>query len=304
MTEKANPSVNRPIDAFETAGAIAYGGSQCGFVVPADDATPMSIQDSSIDDAALAEFDADASPSTLDVTIAPGEAIVFGSWVVKDTETTVTLEPNIEDQIIYVGWNKNGTDDVIIGTEDTFASASGDADAKIELWSLDTDGTGVENIVDNRTVGYSQGQETFIDDVTLQANLFGGDGETIWDDVNGYIPAARIEQGAGSGLDADTVDGFNVADVTLTILDDGQPAQVTFTNTVDFRNNISVNQDPETGDLVIDGLDKYTDAEAVDAVEGEGTVNINITGNADEVDGFDIVQDGEDGTGIINFKTQ
>lgn len=304
MTEKANPSVNRPIDAFETAGAIAYGGSQCGFVVPTDDPTPMSVQDSSIDDAALNEFDATTSPSALDVTIDPGEAIVFGSWVVRDTETTITLAANEEEQTVYVGWNKNGTDDVIVGLEEDFAAASGDADAKIGLWNFDTDGTGVEAVADERTIGYSQGQETFVEDVTLQANLFGSEGETIWDEINGYIPAARIEQGAGSGLDADTVDGFNVADVTLTILDDGQPAQVTFTNTVDFRNNISVNQDPETGDLVIDGLDKYTDSEAVSAVESEGTVNINITGNADEVDGFDIVQDGTDGTGIINFKTQ
>jgi len=304
MTEKANPSVNRPIDAFETAGAIAYGGSQCGFVVPADDATPMSIQDSSIDDAALAEFDATASPSTLDVTIAPGEAIVFGSWVVKDTETTVTLEPNIEDQIIYVGWNKNGTDDVIIGTEDTFASASGDADAKIDLWSIDTDGTGIENITDNRVIGYSQGQERFIEDVTFEQDILDAEGNSIWSSNNGFIPVERIEQGPGSGLDADTIDGLGIGDIVLTVLDDGIPAQITASNTVDFRNNLSVIQDPQTGNIVIDGLDKYTDAEAVDAVETDGNLNINISGSADEVDGFDIVQDGEDGTGIINFKTQ
>lgn len=304
MTEKANPSVNRPIDAFETAGAIAYGGSQCGFVVPADDPTPMSEQDNSIDETVLNEFDATTSPSILDVTIDPGEAIVFGSWIVRDTETTITLAANEEEQTVYVGWNKNGTDDVIVGLEEDFAAASGDTDAKIELWNFDTDGTGVEDVVDERVVGYSQGQERFIEDVTFEQDILDSEGNSIWSSNNGFIPVERIEQGPGSGLDADTVDGFNVADVTLTILDDGQPAQVTFTNTVDFRNNLSVNQDPETGDLVIDGLDKYTDSEAVSAVESEGTVNINITGNADEVDGFDIVQDGEDGTGIINFKTQ
>lgn len=304
MTEKANPSVNRPIDAFETAGAIAYGGSQCGFVVPTDDPTPMSVQDSSIDDAALNEFDATSSPSTLDVTIDPGEAIVFGSWVVKDTETSLTLDADTQNQVIYVGWNKDGTDDVIVGFEEDFDLASGTADAKIELWEFDTDGIGIEGVTDLRSIGYSQGQETFIDDVTLQANLFDENGSPIWDNEDGFIPASQIQQGAGSGLDADTVDGFNVADVTLTILDDGEPAQVTFSNTVDFRNNISVNQDPETGNVVIDGLDRYTDSEAVSAVENEGTVNINITGNADEVDGLDIMQDGTDGTGIINFKTQ
>jgi len=304
MTEKANPSVNRPIDAFETAGAIAYGGSQTGFVVPADGTTPMSEQDNSIDETVLNEFDITSSPSTLDVTIDPGEAIVFGSWVVKDTPTTLTLAADEEEQIVYVGWNKNGADDVIVGTEEDFSSASGDADQKISLWSLDTDGTGIENSIDERTVGYSQGQETFTEDVTFQANLFGSEGETIWDEINGYIPAARVQQGPGSGLDADTIGGFGLEDITLTVLDDGDPAQINASNTVDFRDNLSVFQDPNTGNLVIDGLDRYTDSEAVSAVESEGTVNINITGNADEVDGFDIVQDGTDGTGIINFKTQ
>jgi len=304
MTEKANPSVNRPIDAFETAGAIAYGGSQCGFVVESGDPTKMSEQDASIDDAALNEFDATTSPSSLDVTIDPGEAIVFGSWIVRDIETTVTLAPDEEEQVVYVGWNKNGSDDVIVGLEEDFAAASGDADAKIDLWTFDTDGVGVETVVDERTIGYSQGQETFTEDVTLQANLFGSEGETIWDESQGYIPAASIEQGAGSGLDADTIDGVDLGDITLTVLDDGDPAQITASNTVDFRDNISVFQDPNTGNLVIDGINKYTDGEAVAAVERENSININITGSSDEVDGFDIVQDGEDGTGIINFKTQ
>lgn len=304
MTEKANPSVNRPIDAFETAGAIAYGGSQCGFVVPTDDPTPMSVHDLSIDESSLNEFEQTSSPSTLDVTIDPGEAIVFGSWVAKDTETSLTLDAGTQNQVIYVGWNKDGTDDVIVGFEEDFDLASGTADAKIELWEFDTDGTGIEGVTDLRSIGYSQGQETFIDDVTLQANLFDENGSPIWDNENGFIPASQIQQGAGSGLDADTVDGFNVADVTLTILDDGEPAQVTFSNTVDFRNNISVNQDLETGNVVIDGLDRYTDSEAVAAVEDDGTLNINITGSADEVDGYDIEKNGSDGTGIINFKTQ
>ena len=304
MTEKANPSVNRPIDAFETAGAIAYGGSQCGFVVPTDDPTPMSVQDNSIDETVLNEFDATTSPSTLDVTIDPGEAIVFGSWIVKDTPTTLTLDTDTTNQVIYVGWNKNGTDDVIIGTESDFAAASGDADAKISLWEFNTDGTGVEDIVDERVVGYSQGQERFIEDVTFEQDILDSEGNSIWSSNNGFIPVERIEQGPGSGLDADTIDGFGLGDITLTVLDDGNPAQITASNTVDFRDNISVFQDPNTGNLVIDGLDRYTDGEAVDAVESDGNLNINITGSADEVDGFDIVQDGEDGTGIINFKTQ
>jgi hypothetical protein len=48
---------------------------------------------------------------------------------------------------------------------------------------------------------------------------------------------------------------------------------------------------------------RYSDVEAVSAVESDGTLAINITGNADEVDGFDIQKNGSDTTGVINFKT-
>jgi len=48
---------------------------------------------------------------------------------------------------------------------------------------------------------------------------------------------------------------------------------------------------------------RYSDSEAVSAVESDGTLSINITGNADEVDGYDIQKNGSDSNGIINFKT-
>ena len=48
---------------------------------------------------------------------------------------------------------------------------------------------------------------------------------------------------------------------------------------------------------------RYSDNEAVAAVENDGTLSINITGNADEVDGYDVQKNGSDSNGIINFKT-
>jgi len=48
---------------------------------------------------------------------------------------------------------------------------------------------------------------------------------------------------------------------------------------------------------------RYSDSEAVSAVESDGTLSISITGNADEVDGFDIQKNGSDTNGVINFKT-
>src|SRR6056297_1413452 len=175
MTEKANPSINRTIGAFKTAGAIAYAGSTEGFISPAGTPTEISQQDGDIAEGNLNAFDETSSASSLDVTIDGGEAFVFGAWVAIDTQTTVTLAADTAGQTVSVGWNKNGTDDVIVGLDAAFSSASGDADQKIPLWEFDTDGSGVTSSTDLRSFD--------------------------------QFSADSIEQGSGSGLDADTVDG-------------------------------------------------------------------------------------------------
>ena len=146
MTEKVNPSINRPATAFKTAGAIAYGGyGDGGFVVDSANPTPLSVQDGGINESNFASFEETSSSSSLDVEIAAGEAFVFGSWLAIDVSTTVTLAANTTNQVVYVGWNKDGTDDVIIGLQSAFDNASGNTDQKIELYSYDTDGSGVIN---------------------------------------------------------------------------------------------------------------------------------------------------------------
>ncbi len=44
-------------------------------------------------------------------------------------------------------------------------------------------------------------------DLEIGKDLLAKDGELIWDESNSQIPANRIEQGEGSQLNADTVDG-------------------------------------------------------------------------------------------------
>ncbi|AGM11359.1 hypothetical protein M199_gp029 [Halogranum tailed virus 1] len=157
MTEKANPSVTRPAEAFKTAGAIAYGGhGGSGFVVDGASPTENSVQDGSITEANLNAFAETSGGASLDVTIDAGEAFVYGSWLAIDTQTTVTLAASTAGQTVYVGWNKDGTDDVIVGLASAFSSASGDADQKIPLWDFDTDGSGVTATTDRRRIGYSQ----------------------------------------------------------------------------------------------------------------------------------------------------
>lgn len=188
MTEKANPSINRRAQAFKTAGAIAYGGSTDGYISPASEPTEISIQDDEIIDSDLNAFEQTSSGSSLDVTIDGGEAFVFGSWLAIDTTTTVSLDASTSGQTVYVGWNKNGSDDVIVGTATAFSDASGDADQKIELYSFDTDGSGVVDVFDQRS----------------------------FDQIN----AESVEQGAGSGLDADSVDGSDLFDIDSTYVNE------------------------------------------------------------------------------------
>ncbi|AGM11361.1 hypothetical protein M199_gp031 [Halogranum tailed virus 1] len=162
MTEKANPSINRPATAFHTAGAIGYGGhssrSDPGFVV--DGASPTEIaQQDGIDETQFDTFSETSSASSFGITIAPGEAFVFGSWIAKDTDTSLSL-PSSSTTTVYVGWNKNGTNDVIIGTSSAFSNASGDTDLKIPLWTFTTDGSGVTSVTDERRIGYTIGETT------------------------------------------------------------------------------------------------------------------------------------------------
>lgn len=153
MTQKANPSINRPAEAFKTAGAIAHGGAQDGYVVDGTSPTQIAVQDGGIDEGDLNSFAESHSASSYDVTIDPGEAFVFGTWLAKDAPTTVTLTASTTGQTVYVGWNKNGSDDVIIGTSGDFEAADGNTDQKIPLWDFDTDSSGVTAATDRRLLG-------------------------------------------------------------------------------------------------------------------------------------------------------
>jgi len=153
MVEKANPSPNRPAEAFATAGAIAYGGSVDGFIVDGTEPTDISIQDVDLNEGLYDTFSQSSSTSSLTVSIAGGEAFVFGSWLAIDDTTTVSLDASTAGQTVYIGWNKNASNDVIIGTDDAFSSAASDTDQRIPLYEFDTDGSGVTNVTDLRQVG-------------------------------------------------------------------------------------------------------------------------------------------------------
>lgn len=223
MTEKANPSINRPAEAFKTAGAIAYGGhGGDGFVVDGANPTDIAVQDGGITEADLNAFAETSGGASLDVTIDGGEAFVFGSWLAIDTDTVVSLAASTAGQTVYVGWNKNGADDVIVGLDGAFSGATGDTDERIPLWTFDTDGTGVTNVVDERRIGYTQEATTFTGAIDLDANTITGIGSSEWTDSDGTVEFSSFTQ-AGDWILQDEVNDVDKIRVnqggTVDILD-------------------------------------------------------------------------------------
>jgi len=220
MAEKVNPSPRRKTESFPTAGAIAYGGhGDDGFVRDGNNPTRIAIQDSDIDETNLNTFDASYSANSLDITIDAGEAFVFGAWVCTDQNTTVTLDPNTSSQTVFVGWAKNEPNDVVIGLESAFTTTGLDADRTIPLFEFDTDASGVTNVTDRRRTH--------------------------------QIPVDSINQGAGSGLDADTVDGVEAADLGSSISDNDTQVAATASD-INFGTGLSVTDDGD-GSVTVDG---------------------------------------------------
>lgn len=190
MTEKVNPSPNRPADAFTTAGAIAYGGgSRDGYIVPSSESTELSKQDSGITESNLNDFEESSSSNSLTISIGPGEAFIFGAWVVSDNipSANITLQAGVTDQTVYVGWNKDAPNDIIIGLESEFNTTKTNNDQKISLYSYDTDSNGVISKTDLRQIGpKNKATNTETENLTLAGNILDSDGDGVFDnaDVN------------------------------------------------------------------------------------------------------------------------
>lgn len=154
MVEKVNPSANRPASSFKTSGAIALsGGYSNGWISQSANPSSVAVQDADITESNLNAFQETSSGSLLDVDIDGGESFIYGSWLAIDTVTTVALASSTNNQTVYVGWDADGPDDVIIGLESAFSTTSGNTDKKIPLYDFDTDGSGVTAVTDRRVIG-------------------------------------------------------------------------------------------------------------------------------------------------------
>lgn len=176
MTQKVNPSPNRRTDALPTGGAIAVGGGAGdGLIIPGNEVSQISARDADIDDTALNAFQESSSASSFDVTFDPGEGFVYGSWVVKDTSTTVTLSSSTTGQTVYLGWELGSADTPIIGLDGAFSGGP-----RIPIYDFDTDGSGVTAVTDRRRLG-SQRWKT----VTVSSDYNANNYEVILADASG-----------------------------------------------------------------------------------------------------------------------
>ena len=146
MTDKVNPSFNSRAGSFETAGVLAKAGSSEGYIQYGDKPTQVSVHESELDETAYDAFS--QTNAGLDVTIAPGEAIVYGAWLARDVDTVVTV-PDDSTTTIYLGWDSSAGNTVIIGPDADFAPK----DQRIELFEVTTAGGSVSSVEDNRRLG-------------------------------------------------------------------------------------------------------------------------------------------------------
>lgn len=259
MTQRANPSVNRPVEAFKSAGAIALaGGSSDGWISPSNEASDISVQDPAITQSDLNAFEESSVTSSLTVTIDGGEAFVFGSWIAKDTTTEITLAPNTNGQTVYLGWNNNEANDVIVGLIGDFNTGPNDTDQKIELYDYDTDGSGVTSVTDKRPIGKS----ITADNLTLAEKL----------NLPTYSDTANADTGEGSAI---YIDGTNSEQEGVYVHTGSSWDRVARTNeeVEDLVDSLLVggtgttlSYDDANSSLTINGATQYTDEMAQDAV--------------------------------------
>lgn len=147
MTQKVDPSPGEKADSYRNAYANRYGALNDGWIV--DTNTDLLATHEGLSGAPLNAFAETHSSSSFDVTIDTGEAFVQGSWLAKDTTTTVTLASSTNNQTVYLGWSESAASSVIIGK----SAAFGADDPKVEIWVFDTDGSGVTSATDKRSIG-------------------------------------------------------------------------------------------------------------------------------------------------------
>lgn len=138
------------------------------------------------------------------------------------------------------------------------ADSGSDNSFNIRFFSTNNDTYSVDYI-DGRMRFFteSDGTRTFelFDDnrVSFGSDILAKDGEVIWDESNGWVPQAQVEQGAGSGLDADLLDGQQYSDLQSEFV---TASGDTMTGSLDMGNSVIDNANElRLNDQDSDGID-------------------------------------------------
>lgn len=280
MTQRANPSVNRPVEAYKSAGAMALaGGTETGWISPASTPSDISVQDRAILEEELNAFKEDSSNTSLSIIIDPGEAFVFGSWIVKDTTTRVSLAPDTNNQTVYVGWNNNLANDVIVGLETDFNTDPNDSDQKIPLYSYDTDSQGVTSVTDERQIGKYLNPEEI--DIAERLGL-----PSYQDSSSAPQEPGNVIFIDGTGTELSgiyTHRGGNYERVR----DTDDELQDLIQQLLVASGGITITYDDSSSTITIDGPTQYTDSLARDAILSQITGSNNISITSTTVNGND-----------------
>jgi hypothetical protein len=124
------------------------------------------------------------------------------------------------------------------------------------LTDLDSDQDGAVDEADAGVDGFD-----FLGSAILGGDVTDGSGNTLWNDSAKYVPVDSLQQGDGSGLDADSVDGVEPP-FASSVSDDGTQVRAVPTD-INFADNIEVSDD------------------------GDGTVTVTFDNVASAVDGPD-----------------
>lgn len=201
MTDVVNPSFKRLADSYLMSGTIEGKSPIPDYVVPAAESPTVLADDQNL--SGFNEFDENSSSGSLNVTIDGGEAFVFGTWLARDTQTGVPLAANTAGQTVYVGWVDGSPNEVKIGRSSAFSSY----DRKTAVWTFDTDGSGVTNVTDERTLG-------------TEVDFFGDDNADItFDGTNITVTSADgTDAFIFRNTDTESIEPFIAPDVTTDVV--------------------------------------------------------------------------------------
>lgn len=146
MTDRIEPTQGqgRLLSSTRLQTALRYGGGD--WIVPSDEDVQAS-RDPDLANGPLGAFDY-VSDTGLDCTIDTGEAFVGGSYVARDTQTTVTLNASTTNYVA-VGYDYTATDALVVDIEANFPSTS----ESVRVWEVTTDSTSVTGTSNLRPLG-------------------------------------------------------------------------------------------------------------------------------------------------------